>query len=331
MKKILVIQTAFIGDAILASSVLESIHQAHRDARIDFLVRKGNETLFNAHPFIHTLLVWDKKNGKYTSLLRILKAVRRERYDVVINLHRFASSGIITSFSRAKLKLGFRKNPLSFLFDRSAEHIISTSGEPIIHEVQRNHAVLLLWQNLPQLPPRLYPSKEDYEKVASLTHHPYITISPASVWETKKTPLEVWEHLINQLTDEKVYLNGGPGDKELCEQLQSRLSYKNVEVVAGQLSLLQSAALMSRAKQNFVNDSGPLHLCSAIDAPVTAVFCSTIPAFGFGPLSGRSSIIQTKEKLSCRPCGLHGKKECPEGHFKCGHTIDAIDLLNTIK
>jgi heptosyltransferase-2 len=102
-------------------------------------------------------------------------------------------------------------------------------------------------------------------------------------------------------------------------------------VIAGQLSLLQSAALMSRAKRNFVNDSGPLHLCSAMNAPVTAVFCSTLPSFGFGPLSVDSSIVETKEKLSCRPCGLHGKKVCPEGHFKCGNGIDANELLNTLK
>lgn len=331
MKKILVIQTAFIGDAILATSVLESIHKAHPDARIDFLVRKGNESLFSAHSFIHKLLVWDKKNGKYASLLRILKAVRGEQYDVVINLHRFLSSGILTAFSKAELKLGFKKNPLSFLFDRTADHLISIHSESSMHEVERNHAVLQLWKNMPLMPPRLYPADGDYAKIADLTSHPFITISPASVWETKKTPLDIWVKLINEVKEEKVYLNGGPGDRVLCEELKKRVTNKNVHVIAGQLSLIQSAALMSRAKRNFVNDSGPLHLCSAMNAPVTAVFCSTVPSFGFGPLSVDSIIVETKEKLSCRPCGLHGKKVCPEGHFKCGNGIDANELLNTLK
>lgn len=331
MKKILVIQTAFIGDAILATSVLESIHKAHPDARIDFLVRKGNDSLFTEHPFIHTVFIWDKKNGKYTSLLRILKAVRGEQYDVVINLHRFVSSGLLTTFSKGKLKLGFKKNPLSFLFDRTVDHLISTQGESSIHEVKRNHAVLELWQTLPQQPPRLYPSDGDYAKVADLASQSFITISPASVWETKKTPLEIWVKLINEVKEEKIYLNGGPGDKVLCEELKARTTNKNVVVIAGQLSLLQSAALMSKAKRNFVNDSGPLHLCSAMNAPVTAVFCSTVPSFGFGPLSDDSRMIETKEKLACRPCGLHGKKVCPEGHFKCGNTIDASELLNSLK
>ena len=67
----------------------------------------------------------------------------------------------------------------------------------------------------------------------------------------------------------------------------------------------------------FTNDSAPLHFASAVNAPVTAIFCSTIPEFGFGPLSDVAHTIETEEKLLCRPCGLHGKKACPQGHFKC--------------
>jgi len=72
---------------------------------------------------------------------------------------------------------------------------------------------------------------------------------------------------------------------------------------------------------NYVNDSAPLHLASAMDAPVTAFFCSTVPAFGFTPLSDRSAIAQIDYELDCRPCGLHGYKACPKGHFKCAHDI----------
>lgn len=92
---------------------------------------------------------------------------------------------------------------------------------------------------------------------------------------------------------------------------------RNIEIVAGKLSFLQSAALISKARITYANDSAPLHIASAMNAPVAAVFCSTTPEFGFGPLSDRSFILETDEKLACRPCGVHGKKECPLGHFKC--------------
>ncbi len=84
-KKFIVIQTAFIGDAILATALLEKLHSVFTSARIDFLIRKGNENLFHSHPYVNKLYVWDKKDGKYKSLFNILKLVREESYDYLIN------------------------------------------------------------------------------------------------------------------------------------------------------------------------------------------------------------------------------------------------------
>src|SRR6478736_3563845 len=65
MQKFLVIQTAFIGDVVLATGIIEKLHQYYPHAQIDFLVRKGNEALLDQHPFLHQVLIWDKKKNKY--------------------------------------------------------------------------------------------------------------------------------------------------------------------------------------------------------------------------------------------------------------------------
>src|SRR5690606_18059010 len=96
--------------------------------------------------------------------------------------------------------------------------------------------------------------------------------------------------------------------------------------LSGELSIMQSAALMSGAAMNYTNDSGPMHFASAMDAPVTAVYCSTHPCFGFGPLSGNCRVVQV-EDLYCKPCGLHGYPACPQGHFRCAHDININELL----
>jgi heptosyltransferase-2 len=70
-----------------------------------------------------------------------------------------------------------------------------------------------------------------------------------------------------------------------------------------------------------------MHIASAMNAATTAIYCSTVPAFGFGPLSDNSKIVEIKEKLECRPCGLHGHKECPKGHFRCGYLIEVGDII----
>jgi len=114
-----------------------------------------------------------------------------------------------------------------------------------------------------------------------------------------------------------IYLLGGKADEESCQWIKNHSTHPNIIVMAGKLSFLESAALMKNGKMNYVIDSSPLHLASAVDAPVAAVFCSTVPSYGFGPLSSVKRIIETSEILPCRPCGLHGHKQCPEKHFKC--------------
>lgn len=321
--KFLVIQTAFIGDAILATSVLEKLHQHFPLADIDFIVRKGNDALFRGHSFIHHLYVWDKKGGKYRNLYLILKQVRKQHYDYVVNLQRFATTGLFTAFSGAKEKIGFRKNPFSLFFNKRISHEIGDGS----HEIERNQLLIEHLTDIDFLMPRLYPSEEDFGNVSRYKTGTYITISPASVWFTKQFPKEKWIEYLNFLNKFiLVYLLGGPDDKALCEEIRSRTTHPNIEILAGRLSFLESAALMKDAAMNFANDSAPLHIASSMNAPVTAIFCSTVPDFGFGPLSANSTIVATQKKLDCRPCGLHGKKECPLEHFKCAKTIDIKQL-----
>ena len=105
MAGILLIQTAFIGDVILATPVVEVLHEQFPQQPIDFLLRKGNESLLQGHPNIRNLLIWEKKGGKYKNLARLLREIRRESYEIVINLHRFSSSGFLTLFSRAGTRI----------------------------------------------------------------------------------------------------------------------------------------------------------------------------------------------------------------------------------
>lgn len=316
MKKILIIQTAFLGDVILATPVIERLHRCYPDSQIDFLLRKGNESLLADHPHLHRVLVRDKHgDGKVKSLRKVLKSVRDQRYDLVVNLHRFLSSGIIAGFSGAKQVVGFDKNPLSWRYTRKFPHQIGTKENPI-HEVDRNLSLIAHLTDGPADPMRLYPSQED-ENAAKRAGR-YFCIAPTSVWYSKQWPAAKWVALMDRLPEEAdVLLLGAPGDVEACRAIAAATKHSKVEILAGKLSLLQSAALMRGAEMNYVNDSAPLHLASAMDAPVKAVFLSTVPEFGFGPRSSRGEVVETKEKLDCRPCGLHGFKACPKGHFRC--------------
>src|SRR5688500_13606415 len=135
--KFLIIQTAFIGDVVLATSLVENIHAAFPGSAIDFLVRLGNESLLTAHPYIRNVLIWNKKEKKMPNLLKMLRMIRREKYDKVINVQRYAATGMLTAFSGGKERIGFDKNPLSFLFSKKITHEFKK-----LHETERNHLLI---------------------------------------------------------------------------------------------------------------------------------------------------------------------------------------------
>jgi heptosyltransferase-2 len=320
LKRVLVIQTAFLGDVILASPIWENLHQQFPEAQIDVVVKKGNEALLAEHPFLNQVYTFDKRQ-KLKNLWKLGKQLRQQRYELVINLQRFASSGLLTFLTRSKESRGFQKNPLSFLYSKRFQHELKEGW----HEVDRNLQLIADLVTQPKKRPQLYPTLSDIEKISSFRTQNYYCLAPTSVWFTKQAPQKIWLELIEKLTspEVKIYLLGAPVDFAYLEEIRLAVPELEVQNLAGQLTLLQSAALMTGAQRNFVNDSGPLHLASATNAPVSAFFCSTVPAFGFGPLSDDSKIIEVSN-LACRPCGLHGHKSCPKGHFQCG---EALQLL----
>jgi heptosyltransferase II len=243
----------------------------------------------------------------------------------VLNAQRFAATGAWTAFSKAKIKIGFDKNPFSFLFTHAVVHQFSEKGQ---HEIDRNHQLLISLFVTKVAMPKLYPTASDELAVINYQQAPYLCIAPASVWFTKQFSIEKWVDLINELPFKgPIYLIGGPGDKLLCDQILQKINRKSVVNLAGRLSFLASAALQKKAVLNYVNDSAPMHFASAVNAPAVAVYCSTLPNFGFGPLSHNSFIVQTNEALACRPCGIHGKKQCPLKHFDCAKTIKMDQLI----
>lgn len=331
MKKFLIIQTAFIGDVVLTTSLIEKLHQFYPNAQIDFLVRKGNEGLLEPNPLIKNILIWDKKNGKYKHLFQLLKQIRATNYDEIINTHRFFATGILTAFGKAKKSVGFDKNPLSAFFSKTIPFKINLPEGKIEHETERNQRLISDITDTAAAKPRLYPSLAQMEKVKPYKTQPYICIAPSSVWYTKRLPTHKWIEFLKAIpTDLIVYLLGAKSDQPLCQEIIEKSGNKAVNSLAGKLSMLESAALQKDAVMNYTNDSAPLHFASALNAPIAGIYCSTARILGFWPLSDVSYFIETKEHLDCRPCGAHGHKTCPKGHFKCGEDIAIQQLLEVL-
>lgn len=336
-KTILIIQTAFIGDTILASHFARAVKDQYPNSEIHFFLRKGNESVIQGLSTIAKVWVWDKQGGKTRNLFKLISELRNIRFDMVFNLHRHFNSGLVSALMKSPFKAGFSQNPLSFFYTHKVNHLIphkSISGN--WHEVQRNlqllqkaEPTLKIEDNSKIYKPELPLQQKHLDKVAPHTSGDYFVVAPASVWFTK-----AWsEHKYRELTQElaklgRVIFIGAPTDKDLCDRI--RKDIPQTENLCGQLNLIDSAALMQKAKRVFVNDSAPLHLASCVNAKTTAIFCSTVPEFGYTPLADDSVVVDVGNTLSCRPCGLHGYKACPLGHFKCAEDIAIQQVLATI-
>jgi heptosyltransferase II len=326
LQRILVIQTAFLGDVILATSVIEKLHQHYPETKIDFLLRKGNEKILVNHPFLNEVLIFNKESGKYINLFKIIKEIRLRRYDLVINIQRFATTGLITLFSGAAITVGFDKNPFSFFFTKKISH--SFNGP---NEAQRNHDLIRWMTDDDWAMPKLFPTSANYDKIEVLRNVPYLCLAPGSVWFTKQFPFEKWVELIKTIPENLLlYIVGSKQDHLFAEKIMQSCEEKNIRNLCRDLDILDTAALMKYAVLNIVNDSAHMHIASGMNAPVCTIYCSTSPKFGYRPLSDKSYIIETEVDLKCRPCGKHGKKSCPEKHFRCAYEIDIQKILKVI-
>lgn len=329
-KKILIIQTAFIGDTILASHFARAVKETYPDSEIHFFLRKGNESVIQGLSTITKTWIWDKQGGKTRNLWKLIGELRNIKFDLVFNLHRHFNSGLVAAMMKSPVKIGFKQNPLSFFYTTRINHQIPDPRG--YHEVQRNLELIpgyKIADNPKRYKPELPLAQKNFDNVAGFVNDNYFVVAPASVWFTK-----AWsEHKYRELTGEltklgKVYFIGAPSDKELCDRI--RKDFPDSENLCGQLNLLDSAALMKNARRVFVNDSAPLHLASCVNAKTTAIFCSTVPAFGYTPLADDSVVVDVGDKLACRPCGLHGYKACPLGHFKCSLDIEVKAVIATV-
>ncbi len=321
-KRVLIIQTAFLGDAILTLPLVQVLKQKNPGWQIDFLCIPATSILFKHNPLINKLIVYNKRGGD--SFTRIKKEVKNN-YDIVISPHRSSRSSLIAYFSKSQKRITFDKSSLSFLYTDKVKYITE------VHEIQRNLSLLsplgIKEDNI--VKPELYLSSEEENKINELFAAEKITdtddliaLAPGSVWFTKRYPKEKFSEVLNLLknTNAKIFLIGGDADKELGEYLISNSQNKNIINTIGLMNVLESAELIHRCRILLTNDSAPLHIANSVGTKVISLFGATVPQFGFFPY-GKDDVILETEGLVCRPCSIHGGKSCPIGTFICMNNI----------
>lgn len=332
MERILVIQTAFLGDAILTLPLIQKLTELNPSAAIDVLAIPSTREIFENSPSVSNVLAYDKR-GKQKGLfgLHLLgKTIRKNKYSKIYSPHRSARTSLLILLSRCKQTFGFNISTFSWAY----KTVIKYQSD--IHEVQRNFSLLGSqipvedWKVLPEI--NRIPHVGILNKIQNVIEgERTIAIAPGSVWETKKYPITSLVGVTTSLMNDgwKIIILGSKEDLKLCEKLNLSPNDKTFNL-AGKLSIVESVELLRVCKLIISNDSAPTHMGVAANIPVITVFCSTIPEFGFYPYNEKSISLSYND-LSCKPCGIHGHKACPIETFDCGKLLLPDSILKAIK
>jgi heptosyltransferase II len=335
MERILVIQTAFLGDAILTLPMIQKIEELYPGSEIDVLAIPSTKEIFSASPYTNEILVIDKKGREKSvfSLFKFAGDIHDRKYTKIYSPHRSLRTSLIVMQSGVKDTYGFDNAAFKHVYKNLVVY------KEYHHEVQRNLDLIGYrydregWRILPEvkIPASSKEKVEAYFKKNRI-HFPYYTVAPGSVWNTKRYPEEYFSEVIKELinTGFPVILVGGKKEKELCERIASGFPSGKVWSSAGKMSVTETIYLLSKSLLLISNDSAPVHMGMCVDIPVLALYCSTVPDFGFYPYNYHSSYLSYSD-LSCKPCGLHGYHECPLTHFECGKRLYPSEVILKIK
>ena len=331
-EKILVVQTAFIGDSVLTLPLIQSLSSLFPSSLIDVISAPASEEIFKASPFVHKVIVYDKRGADKSliSIFHFAGRIRNEKYSVIYSPHRSLRTAMLVKLSGVKETYGFSNSSLSRLY----RNVIPYHGR--LHEVQRNLSLTGCYKEGDEwkIKPEIQSDEKTVRKIDGILYgyegRKFATVAPGSVWETKKYPVERYKGIVEFLLGRgiKVFLIGAKSDRALCDELSAGHA-GDVVNVAGNLTITESVELLRRCSVLICNDSAPAHFGMAAGIAVLTIYCSTVPDFGFYPYNEKSRIMNFDE-LKCKPCGIHGHKKCPVKSFDCAYKISESEVNDII-
>lgn len=335
IEKILIIQTAFAGDAILTLPMIQVLKRLYFESEIHVICIPSTEEIFSASAYVKEVKVLDKRN-KHKSLISLYnfaKNIRKEKYTRIYSPHRSFRTALLVMFVGIRETYGFSTGSFKHVY----KHVIKYN--PDHHEVQRNLDLIGYkyaeneWRIFPELDisPDIKNQIDNYIKNIGLDDK-FICIAPGSVWNTKIYPVEYFEEIIKHVVNNSPYnvlLIGGKKDEILCANIISKFPEK-VYSAAGKFRIVESIEILKRSKLLITNDSAPTHMAMCANIPAITIYCSTTADIGFYPYNNGSSIL-SYDDLFCKPCGIHGYIKCPINTFNCGYNLKPDSVVKKLE
>lgn len=319
-----------MGDVLLTTPLIRAIRERHPDASITFVTKTSFVSLLADNPRIAEVIGYDPA----TPLTALAERIRAGRYTHQLDLHgnlrsrwlRLRCGGAWTGYPKHRLartlliltkrdRYRDRRPVAERYFDAASRLGVSPAGQPLEFFVRRE-------------------AMESAQRFLSDRglglDRPLIAVCPGAQHATKRWPVRHWQHLVTMLTTtgSDVVVLGGPAERQLGDEVAAA-GAESAANAAGAFDFPGSAALLKRSHRAVSGDTGLMHLATAVQTPVVALFGPTVRQFGFYPYGGRATVLE--RDLPCRPCSAMGGPKCPLGHHRCLAEITPAEVFDAIR
>ena len=330
-QKILIMRLSSIGDILLSTPFIRQVRIAFPKSQIDFVIKNEYYSLIQFNPHLDKIYRYDKATG-IQGLENLSRNLSEQKYDLVFDLHNNFRTRYI--LAKIKTKKVFRikkdkiKRALLVYVKLNMYKTITTIPQRYLAVGKQagikddDNGMEIFWRDSVEL---------EVNSILQRNHTPekFIVIAAGAAHYTKRWPTDKYMKLIEKLlaySNARIVLMGNDKEKKILSNLVISPRIINL---AGQLSLLQAAAILGKAQVVVSNDSGLMHMATAVNTPVVAIFGSTVKELGFFPYKGLS-VVHEEQNLWCRPCSHIGREKCPLGHFRCMVNIKEDDVFASV-
>ena len=334
-KRILLIRTDRIGDVVLSTPAIKAVRDTYPDAYIAFMVRPYAKDIIEGNPYLDEVIIYDKEaahNSFFATLLFGLR-LRKKKFDTAVILHPTNRSHMIAFIAGILNRVGFNRKMAFLLTKRVDDKKLLGEKHELDYtlDILKNIGVTAVDRSL------FVPVTGSAENAVDVKlkaagyngSTPLLAIHPGASCPSKKWPAARFASLADMLKERygfQIALVAGPGDARDAAELKNNLKSRVIDL-SGRTSVAELAALLKRCRLFISNDSGPVHIASAVGTPCVVIFGRKQPGLSpkrWGP-TGKSDVVLHKD-AGCTVCLAH---DCKNG-FRCLNAVTVEDAFNAV-
>ena len=312
-RRVLVVQTAFLGDTVFTSALVQSLSRKWPQAEIDLCVAPRGKDVGRAIPGATFVLVYDKRGADsgLAGLRRIAARVATRQYDLAVLPHRSLRTALLARLAGVPERVGFARAAGALLYTTrvvTSERVFLKQEGDLARALGAEPAEMVL-------EPRREWMGAAEAALGPAAHEQLAAICLGSEWETKVWPASRVAALARLLTAQglRPVLLGGPRERAMARDVNCGSIDTTGNPIGEALAILKMSAIAVGG------DTGLVHAARAMGVPTVAIFGPTTPLVHlFGPRQKAVSL-----GLPCSPCSVHGSRRCPLGHHRCLRDLDA--------